>query len=64
MQDTPVSGYCLTLASLSTGRIVYTKDLSIDEKNIHIDTDNLSTGIYVLSCTLDGEVINTYKFTK
>ncbi|MDE7125511.1 MAG: hypothetical protein K2O12_03410, partial [Muribaculaceae bacterium] len=62
--DVPVAGYVLTLTSLTTGHTAYARELSPDERIIDISTFDMPSGIYVLSCTLDGEIVNTYKFTK
>jgi len=64
MHDTPVSGYNLTLTSIATGKVIYSKELSTDEREINIPTYDLQSGMYVLTCTLNGEVIDTYKFSK
>lgn len=64
MHETPVSGYNLTLTSIANGNIIYSKELSMDEKDINIPTYYLQSGVYLLTCTLNGEVIDTYKFSK
>ena len=64
MSSAVISGYNLTIASLIDGEIMYSRDLAPDEKSIYIDCSSYRSGVYALICTMNGEILNTYKLIK
>lgn len=58
------NSYSIILASLNSGNIAYHADIKQNETSIIVPSDNLASGHYVLTCTLNGKIINSYKFIK
>lgn len=63
MHETPVQGYVITLASITSGKVLFTKELLEEDKHIRIDTSCLQSGLYVLTCVLNDEIVSTEKIS-
>ncbi|MCI7598671.1 MAG: hypothetical protein SOY06_06405 [Prevotella sp.] len=58
-----VSAY-LQVSGLTQGTILLSKAIPVGAKKMQIDATSLSSGIYILSYSADGQTVDSKKFNK
>lgn len=58
-----VSAY-LQVSGLTQGTILLSKALPVGAKKMQLDVTSLSSGIYILSYSADGQIMDSKKFNK
>lgn len=54
----------LQVSGLAQGTILLTKNIPIGAKKMQLNTSSLSSGIYVLTYSVDGQIVDSKKFNK
>lgn len=54
----------LQVSGLAQGTILLTKNIPIGAKKMQLNTTSLSSGIYVLTYSVDGQIVDSKKFNK
>ena len=54
----------LQVSGLAQGTILLTKNIPIGAKKMQLNTTSLSSGIYVLTYSVDGQIVDSRKFSK
>ena len=54
----------LQVSSLAQGTILLTKNIPIGAQKMQLNTTSLSSGIYVLTYSVDGQIVDSRKFSK
>ena len=54
----------LQVSDLAQGTILLTKNIPIGAKKMQLNTTSLSSGIYVLTYSVDGQIVDSRKFSK
>lgn len=54
----------IAISSVVSGELVSSKEVEIGAKRSTIDISSLQKGVYVVSYILDGEIVDSAKFTK
>ena len=62
-ETTSPSSYIIVSSATHNATVLNTT-IPVGEKNITIDTSSLSSGIYILSYVVDGQVIESRQFNK